>query len=312
MKTKFLKTVTMSLFALTSTLAFAADNVVETKIFKVVPPQKANQDYLILALENGKVFKLSPEQKEFAYDLQKSINEDLQVKLTFKDEESAFIQSVELTEKYQLPTDIIVTPVAPSSSLAPMSRFSSYEGGRVNYDGFRPSIIPSMSVANQLFEEMPTNSKRRSQCFKRAHRWTYDMHSKHGINSMKIFVFYSERYMREYDDKWWFHVAPMVLVQEGSSYEEIVLDPTFAESPLAQQDWVNLTIMNKAPCREVDSYQEYESYMKSSEFCMLRKVSMYHFQPLDIEAVDAGGAKRTNWISSEISMAQRDFGWSLF
>src|SRR6478735_936580 len=75
---------------------------------------------------------------------------------------------------------------------------------------FAPTDLQSVEKATEIFNNMLNDGdKGRSQCFKRAHMWAFDMWSQMGIQSEKLFIFWSKRYqiLEEFD--WWFHVAPM-------------------------------------------------------------------------------------------------------
>lgn len=291
-----------------------ASVTVETTIANLSAPEKAGESYLLFSSDDGRVYEIESEDltlinKAISFSKQKK-----RVKLTVSEGESSFVEAIESTSTKNL-TDSI-THFAPSSHLgfySPMGSYSPEEAQTITYNGISPSLVNSFSEAASLFKTLPTNAKWRSQCFRRAHRWANQLYVKNGISSMKIFLFYSKRYIREIDKKWWFHVAPFILVNNGYSFDETVLDPTFTKSPLTIPNWTNNFIENKASCREVSSYDEYERLNNlpnaGNEWCFYRKVSMYYFQPLDIDQFESQGKDKMGWINSEVRASYRDFGW---
>lgn len=172
---------------------------------------------------------------------------------------------------------------------------------------FAPTDLKSVEKATEVFNNMLNDGdKSRSQCFKRAHMWSYDMWSKSGINSQKLFIFWSKRYqiLEEFD--WWFHVAPMVVVNG----EEYVMDGTFMKKPIPVLEWRNYFMKtDKITCPVVDTFQEIEA-QHWTRLCFLMKVPMYHLSPLDIQFRDLQGIERNHWVLEELQDARKAFkGW---
>lgn len=178
---------------------------------------------------------------------------------------------------------------------------------RFRYDQLRqfaPTDLQSVEKATEIFNSMLNDGdKGRSQCFKRAHMWAYDMWSKLNIQSEKLFIFYTKRYAILEDFEWWFHVAPMVT----AGGEEYVLDGTFMEKPITVKEWKDHFIKsNKITCPVIDTYQEFENN-QWNRLCYLMKVPMYYFSPLNIENRDKKGQERNHWVLDELQDARRAF-----
>lgn len=169
---------------------------------------------------------------------------------------------------------------------------------------FAPTNLQSLDIAKDIFDNMLNDGdKRKSQCFKRAHIWAYDMWSKLGINSQKLFIFYTERYALVDDFEWWFHIAPLVTVQ-GVEY---VLDGTFTEKPMTVEEWKSFFMKSKnITCPEIKHYSEFKDH-QWNRLCYLMKTPMYQFSPLDIEDRDYRGKVRNHWILEELQDARRAF-----
>lgn len=172
---------------------------------------------------------------------------------------------------------------------------------------FAPTNLQSFEQVTQIFNEMLNDGDRnRSQCFKRAHMWSYDMWSKLGINSQKIFMFYTARYQIVDEFDWWFHVAPLVTAN-GVDY---VMDGTFMKKPVTVKEWANYFLRTtKINCPAITNYKEYEDH-QWTKLCYTMKTPMYYFRPLDMEMRDKKGVKKNHWVLPELQDARRAFkGW---
>jgi hypothetical protein len=101
--------------------------------------------------------------------------------------------------------------------------------------GYLYSLLDSVSITNDLFSALRGDDRRKTECFNRAHGWSYDLDQQFHIKNFKVFIFYTKRFRKEVDRKWDFHVAPLVTTTSG----DIVLDKTFVERPLPLTDWVS-------------------------------------------------------------------------
>ncbi|MBA2403280.1 MAG: hypothetical protein H0V66_00800 [Bdellovibrionales bacterium] len=169
---------------------------------------------------------------------------------------------------------------------------------------FAPTDLQSVEEVEDLFKGMLNDGdRRRSQCFKRAHMWAFDMWSKMGISSQKVFIFYTQRYIQLEDFEWWFHVAPMVVVKG----EEYVLDGTFFTKPITVKAWKDHFIKSeKITCPVAANYDEYTKN-QWTRLCFLMKVPMYFFSPLNIEERDLKNVPRNHWVLEELQDARRAF-----
>lgn len=170
-----------------------------------------------------------------------------------------------------------------------------------------PTDFQSLEEVENIFNNfLNDGDKGRSECFKRAHIWSYDMWSKLNVTSEKIFIFWTKRFTILEDYEWWFHVAPMVKVN-GTEY---VLDSTFFKKPETVETWRNYFMnSDKINCPIVDKYQDYENN-QWNKLCYIMKVPMHYFRPFDIEDRDKKGIERNHWVLDELQDARRSFwGW---
>jgi hypothetical protein len=64
-------------------------------------------------------------------------------------------------------------------------------------ESFQPTVFNSLQDAQNLFNTMDNQTKNDSECYNRAHGWAYDLYTQYRINSLKIFIFFTKRYIRE-------------------------------------------------------------------------------------------------------------------
>lgn len=169
---------------------------------------------------------------------------------------------------------------------------------------YKPSILKSVSQAQELFDQAPYK-KKESQCYNKAHIWAYDWRIKSNVYSSKIWIFFTRKYIREYEFEWWFHVAPYVHVVIGDSVKERVMDKKYTKGPVKINDWSNIFMRNSAKCPVVTNYTDHADYPESA-YCFLMKSSMYYYQPVDLEKLEQDGTVRTRWIYPEVKHAYQE------
>lgn len=275
--------------ALTVVMAGAAQaETIVTTVFNVYE-SKRSETLMILSGSDGRIYK-TPKTK----DSLKQINalKGRVVSLSFVGSNNDFVVTG-------------IRAVAPGEVDQRTMDLNHFQYNELRE--FAPTDIQDKTAAKEIFDQMLNDGDlRRSQCFKRAHIWSFDMWSKLGVSSQKIFIFYASRFvMLEDDADWWFHVAPMIKVQGV----EMVLDGTFMKKPVTVAEWKNHFIRSeKVNCPIINNYSAYQAEgAQFKKLCYLMKVPMYHFSPLDIEARDLKGIQRNHWVLDELQDARRAF-----
>lgn len=271
-------------FALVLSIQAQAANVITT-VFNVFDSE-TSKHHLILSAADGRIYRspITKESKKFFSGLVGQI-----VNIEYEEQATG-----------ALITDI--RPVDPETLDDPTLEHNYFTYSELRQ--FAPTDLQSPIVVEDVFKSMLNDGdKRRSECFKRAHIWAFDMWSKQGIFSEKIFIFYTKRYAILEDFKWWFHVAPMV----RANGEEFVLDATFMDKPSSVKDWITYFMRtDKITCPEIQHYDEVDKN-QWKKLCLIMKTSMFHFSPLDIEFRDRRGMKRNHWVLPELQDARRAF-----
>lgn len=265
--------------------SWARADVIVTTVFNVVESHKTDT-LLVLSGVDGRVYKTrkTPEALKFIKSLKGKV-----VSLAYTDrEEDSVINNIRA--------------VAPGEVDTRTMDLNHFQYNQLRQ--FAPTDLQSVEEANNLFSNMLNDGdKSRSECFKRAHMWSFDMWSKLNINSNKMFMFYTSRYVQLEDFKWWFHVAPSVVVNGV----DMVMDGTFMEKPVSVREWQNFFMKSeKIKCPMIEKYNQYEDH-QWEKLCYLMKVPMYYLSPLDIENRDKGLAPKTHWILEELQDARRAF-----
>ncbi len=264
-----------SIFATTS---------VDTTIYKIVSPTSMEENFKIYSFHEGRILRVSAHDSAWIEKLEEARSNKQFVRFSLGDD-SKTVEDVEiLTEKIDYQR---IEEVGPQK----------FDG-----QGFHPTNISSYGLVEELFDSLPEGDGESSQCFQRAHAWSYQMWREHGIKSNKVFVFFSDNYIANWNYDWWFHVAPYVV----HSGKEVVLDKTFTDSPLSMKDWKDIFVYSHESCPTIKRYSEYEN-SRGDEDCYLFKSPMYYFQPLDLEAVEEEGQVKTSWVEWEVEAGKSAF-----
>ena len=100
---------------------------------------------------------------------------------------------------------------------------------------YAPTNIQTFEQLKAAFDTISKRSYKGSECYDRAHYWSYQMSQNLNINSTKVFVFFTKKYKREINGQWWFHVAPGVVY----NHENYMIDPEFINKPVNFETWKN-------------------------------------------------------------------------
>jgi hypothetical protein len=169
---------------------------------------------------------------------------------------------------------------------------------------YLPSLLSGRYEANRMYNSFRERAKRNSECFNRAHVWSYEENQQHGTKLHKTFVFFTDSYIRNYNYKWWFHVAPSVTVAEAGVEKNIVIDPTFLDSELEEREWSDFFMESKRACPTVLKYSDYDKNQEKED-CYIMKAPMYFHQPLDIENFEKTGEEKTSFLYDDLWIAYR-------
>lgn len=171
---------------------------------------------------------------------------------------------------------------------------------------YRPTVLEDLNQVQVIFNRMRTNYRESAQCFNMAHVWAYEEFKRSKLKSMKMFLFFTRKYIRKYRFHWWFHVAPMVYVRDQSRTERIILDRRYTLSPFDLKTWTDHFIVHQKPCKEVAKFYDYYHHQESED-CYLISRSMYYWQPRSIRLGDQANSQIPSFRSSEVQTARSGF-----
>jgi len=275
---------------------------IQTKVYDLYEPDSTNANYQVLSLIDGLVYELNSDSASVA-TIKKAFSDKLTIELTVNEDSLVIEEAKVLKSKANS---------ALSQSLNQLeSVFSDQKEEDDNNDRlpiqnpdltFPTTRVSTMQEATNLYESLTQRLSRRSQCYQRAHVWAHHLFTRYNVYSMKVFLFFSKKYIREYRYKWWFHVSPYIYVNDA----EVTLDYTFTETPLEMKNWTDVFIYSKKACPSVARYPEYElKNANGSADCYLLKVPMYYYQPMHIEERDVEGAYLTHFRSIDIEHSRK-------
>lgn len=263
---------------------------VSTKIHDIISPEMDGQEYLILA-EDGLVYELALDKVEIdsLYEAKKS---GLKVNLIL-DDNTIFKNALNERET------VIGIELQSKSSLKSLKTIKE-DNVPTPMDNYNATKLSSFDSAINLFNSMRTGSRWRSQCYNRAHVWSYEASQYQGVNLRKVWLFFTQKYIRNYRYKWWFHVTPAVWVD--GVREDVMLDREFTRKPTEFTEWKNIFMHNNASCPEVKYYSHYREN-QWEEDCFIIKSSKYYWQPFNIENLEKDGSQKTHWVDWEVNKA---------
>lgn len=170
----------------------------------------------------------------------------------------------------------------------------------VSFATFKPTVLKDINSAIRMFNKMRKNYTQKGECFNRAHIWTYEQHKQTNTNMMKIFMFFTEKYIRKYKFKWWFHVTPMIYVKNLESPR--TMDRRYSGGPRQVKTWSDTFVKTKRACKKVEKFDDFW-LNQNVEDCFHIHASMYYVMPRDLEKRDLTGIEKEAFIEKEIRKA---------
>lgn len=194
---------------------------------------------------------------------------------------------------------IRMTKISPPIASIPL------EKNLLSTEPFKPSILMSMDQARAFFYEARNNARQESQCYNRAHVWSYEWRIKNNLYSSKAWLFFTRKFIRKYKFEWWFHVAPMIHVVTDGQVKERIMDIKYAKGPLKLKNWTDIFLRDNADCPVVEKYSDQANFPESGS-CFVMKSSMYYYQPVDLEKKEMIGEEKSRWHRPEVEHAYLD------
>lgn len=267
------------------TLPLWANTQVTTQIHDIDHGDHITDEALVF-LTTGQVVKFNVNDTDLMNRLNASLVKREWITVNFDDKRE--IVDVSEAPQKSLPPEM---PAASEKRLTAMDPMA----------GYTPSIV-SLEKAKRMVSEARHASKPETQCFNRAHIWTYEWRVKHNVYSNKIWIYFTRKYIRRFNFEWWFHVAPMVHMVVDGQVKERVLDVKYARNPHAIQKWANIFLRDDAKCPYVKGYSEHAKFPEAGS-CFFQKSPMYYYQPVNLEFLDKFGTVVNSWREADVRQA---------
>jgi hypothetical protein len=225
------------------------------------------------------------------------------------------IQQFQLARQTEQRLDLLVNQrrevLAITGQSTPKHQFIPSHAPQLNELSYQPSVLGSMEHAQRYHRQARRSREGETQCFNRAHVWSYDWWKNNNFYSMKMFIFFTRKYIRQYNFEWWFHVAPYVHVNVEGKIRERMMDMKYTRGPVTVKQWSDIFVKNKADCLIVQRYSDYANYPETGD-CYLYRTPMYYYQPVDMEMEEIWGTGKPHWVDWEVREAYREaFGVSI-
>jgi hypothetical protein len=167
---------------------------------------------------------------------------------------------------------------------------------------FKPLVVKSRTDIRSVFDAVyPYNSDNydaNDNCFNRAQYWSrahqvLQQEQSKTFGTDKVFIFFTQAYIRKYKHKWWYHVAPMIYQETSTGKESWVLDPTFLSGPVPLKGATGwLAAFDSHTSGKCEKIETLDDYYENNDrpVCMYIVASMFNYSPSDLTE-----NKLTNW-----------------
>jgi hypothetical protein len=172
---------------------------------------------------------------------------------------------------------------------------------KINEEIYEPTVLANLEIARNFFKQARFKDKE-SQCYNRAHVWSYEWLIKNSLFTNKTWLFFTIKYIRKFKFGWWFHVSPSIQLIENEKTKEKIMDIKYARGPLDLKGWTDIFMKNDAHCPLVKIYSDYANYPETG-WCFTMRTSMFYYQPIDIEVRETLNQVKGNWIDQEVKEA---------
>lgn len=272
-----------------------------TKTIGIVDVEKVDEFSFAVFATDGEIYEID---QDFGLTLEQAIEaknnqEKVEVEISeFSDTEDVLgVRSKILdVRRMSLKTDAADAPMSTSKLF--------YNDGLLMNDyitNFRDS-----GRVDQVFNAQRTDVRKKSQCYNRAHVWSWEMRrfTEGGrvVQPGKMWLYFTRKYIRAYRYKWWFHVAPFVQLNG----QDTVMDRKFLRGPINRKGWTDFFVQSKQLCPVVTRYSSYRNNPYEGH-CFLMRTSVHYYQPYQAENLETGrGQEQTGWQTWELKRAYRD------
>lgn len=270
-------------------------------IVEIEAPTAENEAFSAFA-SDGRIYNIEASNTELIENAYKAMEMREEIEVVLSDH----IESEEVLELRNEILDIHFLSVDLDSKIAEQNIDTQkflFDDAELEND-YVTNFTDSYSQSN-VFENQRRDTKSKSQCYNRAHVWSYEMRrfteAGRRVQPGKIWLFFTRRYIRNYNYKWWFHIAPYTKLNG----EVKVMDRSYSRGPEGLQYWTNRFVASNQRCPIVSKYSQYRNYQNSSD-CYVIKTSVHYWQPWQIENAENKNQAQTGWNNYELKKAYQN------
>ncbi len=280
-------------------------------IVSIQEPETAGDDYTIFATD-GRIYEIAADNEDVLEKAHIALEDQVEIELNIGENAGAEdllgarteILDINLQQE-ELMSAMVEKFYAERPELSNRSQTQKDSRLRSMLLNSYITNLDSSYEAQELFSTQRTDTRQKSQCYNRAHVWSWELSQKYynnrRIQTGKIWVFFTSRYIKNYRYKWWFHIAPYVHVNN----EVAVMDKSFTSTPVSERAWTNRFVKSQEACPVVSKYTAYRKNQWAAD-CYVMKSSVFYWQPWQLENVEKRGTTKVDWIEREIRKAYKN------
>ena len=227
-------------------------------------------------MDDGEIVEIDKNDEELAKKALQSFEHSLEIrisKLNTIEDERSLIHGIEFSDNASVEKEYYSRRRNRSVEIQSIDPLSNYN----------LTTLATYDDAQKIMDGFNGATRDESQCYNRAHVWTYQAFTNNQVNLGKVWIFFSKKYIKEYRYKWWFHIAPFTMVE---GYEKpYILDRGFTMVPYTLENWKNIYIKNQAECKTVNRYSDYTKNT-NTETCFFMFSSQYYWQPKHLKDLE--------------------------
>lgn len=270
-------------------------------IVKVFEAATLSDNFMTLFLDNGEIVHINKDDKRLIEQVNKHYLAGKRIQLTKISHDQNQPDLVVAIE--ELPDDSISVKKIRKEMYSPYAYNSLAFSTSDPLEKANISTLDSYQEAQSIMDKLRSDTSDDSQCYNRAHVWTYETLVNSQTTLGKTWIFFTQKYIKEFTYKWWFHVAPYTLVKDAN--QTYVLDRGFSLIPYNLVNWKNLFMRNQADCPVITNYLDYET-QQDSAYCYLIFSSQYYWQPYQLKNLSTKTERTWGYRKSNLTIAYED------
>ncbi len=275
----------------------------QQKIEKLLYNGEIKAGYVSLFLDDGEIVHFHKSDDTLLAKVKNAFNNLAiieTVKISLNTESADIIADINIIS---VPRQVVRTESTTQTRVRPANtRNESFQIDLRDPNAYgKVTRLSSYSDAQNIMDKFNGDTHKDSQCYNRATMWSYEAQVKSKIDLGKIWIFFTQKYISEYNYKWWFHIAPYTNVNEN----KYILDRGFTMVPYTVKNWKNIFVKSGASCPVIKDYRQYEDNQQTQD-CYLIFSNQYYWQPYHLENLAKRGQAQKSYSSTDFRITYKD------